>query len=50
MTSNTINESIKVYPGLTANGEPTTLLANSLPYADINADDDYGYIVIIEDV
>ena len=34
-------------PGLTANGEPTSNIALTIPYTDINADDDYGYINII---
>lgn len=35
---------LTILPGLTANGEPTTLAANSIPYYQINIDDDYGFI------
>lgn len=41
---------ITVQPGLTANGQPTTILANSVPYANVNIDDDWAYIVQIEDL
>jgi len=41
---------INVQPGLTANGQPTTILANSIPYANVNIDDDWAYIVTIEDL
>lgn len=34
-------------PGLTANGQPTSNIALTIPYQDINADDPYGYIDII---
>lgn len=34
-------------PGLTANGEPTTNVALTIPYQQIDADDPYGYINII---
>jgi len=40
---------VTVYPGLTANGEPTTDSAQTIPYANINSTDDYGYVTIIED-
>ena len=47
-TANTINtaatESVIVYPGLTANGEPTSNAANSIDWTLINADDNYGFI------
>ena len=33
-----------VQPGLDANGNPTTLLANTIPYSQINEEDPYGYI------
>lgn len=42
--------SVTVQPGLTANGQPTTVLANSIPYANVNIDDDWAYIVQIEDL
>jgi hypothetical protein len=40
---------ITVQPGLTANGEPTTDINETIPYAQINEDDDWGFIVQIED-
>lgn len=46
--ANNIMETITVKPGLTANGQPTTSEADTIPYLDINADDDFGYIVTIE--
>lgn len=48
-TTASIVESINVQPGLTANGEPTTDIANTIPYADIDIDDDWAYIVRIVD-
>lgn len=44
-----IVESINVQPGLTANGTPTTDINETIPYADINIDDDWAYIVRIVD-
>lgn len=41
---------VTVQPGLTANGEPTTDINETVPYANINPDDDWGYIVRIEDL
>jgi hypothetical protein len=35
---------ITVQPGLTANGEPTTVLSDSIDYKEINASDNYGFI------
>ena len=43
-------ERVTVQPGLTANGEPTTDVNNSIDWADISIDDDLAYIVTIEDV
>ena len=48
-TSNNVVEYVTVQPGLTANGEPTTVANNSIAYSDINFDDDWAYIVRIED-
>lgn len=36
-------------PGLTANGEPTTDINSTIPYTDIESDDDWGLIVTIEE-
>lgn len=46
----TYGESIQVQPGLTANNEPTTSLTQTVNYSDINSDDDWDYIVSIEDI
>lgn len=47
-TANTTNtaatESVIVYPGLTANGQPTSNAAASIDWSLINADDNYGFI------
>lgn len=43
-------QTVTVQPGLTSNGEPTTDINETIPYADINPDDDWGYIVKIEDL
>lgn len=40
---------VTAQPGLTANGQPTTDINETVPYADINADDDWAYIVQIVD-
>ena len=37
-------EIVHVYPGLTANGEPTSNSAASINWTLINADDNYGFI------
>ena len=39
---------VKVQPGLTANGLPTTDITQTVPYSQINIDDDWAYIVRIE--
>ena len=36
---------ITVKPGLTANGEPTSIDSNSIPASEIEASDDFGYII-----
>lgn len=41
----TTEEHIYVRPGLTANGQPTSNAAASIPVANINATDAYGFIV-----
>lgn len=42
-------EEINIQPGLTANGAPTSNLAESIPYSQINAGDDWGIITIIKE-
>lgn len=44
----TVSERLTVRPGLTANGEPTSNLELSVPLSQIDVDDNYGYVVIIE--
>lgn len=41
--------SIQIMPGMTANGEPTTIRNDSINYDDINIDDNWDYIVVVED-
>ena len=43
-TNTAATETVHVYPGLTANGEPTSNAANSIDWTLINADDNYGFI------
>jgi hypothetical protein len=41
---------IMIQPGLTANGTPTDDIQSTIPYQDIEIDDDWGVITIIEDL
>ena len=41
--------SINIQPGLTAGGLPTTSIDETIPYVEIQEDDDWGIITIIED-
>ena len=41
-------ERVTVQPGLTANGEPTTRIEETIPHLSIDSDDDYGFVVTIE--
>lgn len=43
-------ERIRVRPGLDANGDPTSNASISVPSANISANDNYGYITIVEDI
>ncbi len=49
MTANSPYQSITVQPGLTANGQPTTDISQTISYANISIDDDWAYLVQIED-
>lgn len=40
---------VTIQPGLTANGQPTTDADETIPYSQIDYEDDWGYIVQIED-
>jgi len=41
---------ILIQPGLTANGEPTTDITETIPFEEIEFEDDWGIITIIEDI
>lgn len=41
---------ITIQPGLTANGEPTTDIDETIPYQSINMGDDWDYIVLMPEV
>jgi hypothetical protein len=41
----TVDRQITVQPGLTANGQPTTDINNTVPYASIEESDNWDYIV-----
>lgn len=45
--NNPVVSYIQVQPGLTANGQPTSNAALSIPVADIIATDDFGYVTTI---
>jgi len=47
--SQNLLEKVIVYPGLTANGTPTSDPGNTIDRSLINVDDDWGYIVIKEE-
>ena len=42
-----VAEKVTVQPGLTANGQPTTSIDNTIPYTEIEVTDDFGYITQI---
>ena len=46
---NTPYQTITVQPGLTTNGQPTTDITQTVPYTDINIEDDWAYLVQVED-
>lgn len=46
LDANSSYEETIIIPGLTANGEPTTDINDTIPYVDIQEDDDYGIIQI----
>lgn len=48
-TSTEFVQQISARPGLTANGEPTSNVADSVAITEINAADDYGFINVITD-
>lgn len=42
-------EAVQVFPGLTSDGQPTTNVDNTIPYSDIEFDDDWAAITVIEE-
>jgi len=42
-----ISERVTVQPGLTVGGQPTSNISNTIPYREINVNDDYGFITQI---
>jgi hypothetical protein len=48
-TANTASATIEVYPGLTANGEPTSNASLAIDPLLVEEDDDYGYVITIEE-
>jgi hypothetical protein len=42
-----IDEKLTIQPGLTVDGNPTTNVALSIPYQQINANDNFAYITTI---
>jgi hypothetical protein len=48
-TATVAEEQVNVQPGLTSGGQPTTKIANSVAYSDINIDDNWAEIVQILD-
>lgn len=49
LSANTPYQVVTVQPGLTAGGLPTTDINLTVPYADINIDDDWAYLIQVED-
>lgn len=45
--NNPVASYVQVQPGLTANGQPTSNAALSIPVADIIATDDFGYVTTV---
>ena len=46
-TNSVVEEKVNTLPGLTANGEPTTDINETIPYTEIEFDDDWGVIKLI---
>lgn len=40
-----VAERVTIQPGLTANGQPTSDITQTIPYANIEVDDDFGFII-----
>jgi hypothetical protein len=50
MQNTNVFDTVTVQPGLTANGDPTTDVNNTISYNDIDVNDNWDYIVTIEDL
>jgi hypothetical protein len=48
LTDMRVYETVTMQPGLTANGQPTSNVENSVPYSEISWEDDYGFAETIE--
>ena len=48
MTATERSTRVTVQPGLTADGQPTSDINETIPYQDISVDDDWAYIVKVE--
>lgn len=48
-TLNTPSATINIKPGMLANGSPTSNAALSVPYGDINKNDNYGFLIDFEE-
>jgi hypothetical protein len=46
---NSILERLTIQPGLTANGESTDNISNTVPYEEISFDDDWGTIIMVDE-
>jgi hypothetical protein len=42
-----VSEKVTIQPGLTVNGQPTSDINLTIPYREIEADDDYGFVTQI---
>lgn len=50
LTANQYSEKVNIYPGLLANGEPTTNASLTIDRSLINEDDDWDYIITTESI
>jgi hypothetical protein len=50
MNANSALSQLVIQPGLDANGNPTTLLANTISYFNIDETDNFDYIITKTDL
>lgn len=50
LTANDYSEKVTIYPGMLANGSPTTDPSLTVPYTQINESDDWDYIIVRESI